>query len=81
VCRADNLTTFMCHLSRNSGSLNLLESSACPGVYRNCFALQKMYKVNMCKGRHTHAFGLKFVSETTEKVLFFGIGDLNQKSY
>jgi hypothetical protein len=25
VPRADNLTTFMCRLSRNSGSLNLLE--------------------------------------------------------
>jgi hypothetical protein len=28
VRRADNLTTFTCRLSRNSGSLNLLESSA-----------------------------------------------------
>jgi len=25
MCRADNLTTFMCILSRNSGSLNLLD--------------------------------------------------------
>jgi len=25
VCRADNLTTLMCRLSRNSGNLNLLE--------------------------------------------------------
>jgi hypothetical protein len=36
VCRADNLTTFMCRLSRNSGSLNLLEPQgsvqACNGV-------------------------------------------------
>jgi hypothetical protein len=28
--RADNLTTFMCRLSRNSGSLNLLDT--CTGI-------------------------------------------------
>jgi hypothetical protein len=49
VGRADNLTTFMCHLSRNSGGLNLLEPLACHGMYRKCFALQKMYKVKKCK--------------------------------
>jgi len=27
VLRADNLTTFMCRLSRNSGRLNLMEPS------------------------------------------------------
>jgi len=36
VCRADNLATFMCRLSRSSGSLNLLEHSgpaqACNGI-------------------------------------------------
>jgi len=33
--RADDLTTFMCQLYRNSGILNLLEP--CPGLYRECF--------------------------------------------
>jgi hypothetical protein len=71
VRRAANHTTFMYHLSRNSGGLNLLEPSAYPGMYRDYFALQKMYEVNACKGRHIYVFGLEFVSETTEKVLHF----------
>ena len=42
VRRADNLTTFMCRLSRTSGSLNLLEPSrACPGLYRYSFILSR----------------------------------------
>ena len=36
MCRANNLTTFMCILSRNSGSLNLLDPErpvqACNGI-------------------------------------------------
>jgi hypothetical protein len=36
LCRADNFTTFMCQLTRNYGSLNLLEASgavqACRGT-------------------------------------------------
>jgi hypothetical protein len=45
VFKDDNLTTFMCRLSRNSGSLNLLEPSgpvqACNGV-----ALFLLYNLN-----------------------------------
>jgi len=37
VLRADNLATFLFGLSRNFGSLNLLEIRACPGLDRNCF--------------------------------------------
>jgi hypothetical protein len=36
VLRADNLATFMCRLSRNSGSLNVVEPS---GPLQNCIGI------------------------------------------
>ena len=37
--KADDLTTFACRLSRNPGSLNLLEH--CPGLYMDSFTFYK----------------------------------------
>jgi hypothetical protein len=49
VCRADNLTTFLCRLSRNSGSLNSWNPQ---GLYRDCFALTVYLLQDICFLRH-----------------------------
>jgi hypothetical protein len=38
VRRADNFATFMCRLSRNSGSIN-----ACKGLYMDCFTFTFLF--------------------------------------
>jgi hypothetical protein len=59
--RADNLTTFMCQLSRHSGSLNLLEPSgpiqACIGIA--CFSsVQRLHGTPKFSGRLSDCFVL-----------------------
>ena len=53
VCVADELTTFMCELSRNSGSLNLLETSgsvrACIGIpWPGCLWSSRTVSCSLC---------------------------------
>jgi hypothetical protein len=43
VLVADDLATFMCWKSWKSGSLNLLEPSATPGLLRDCFTFYFLY--------------------------------------
>jgi len=45
VPRADELTSFMCRLSRNSESLNSWSQRACSGIYRKCFTLATVIKL------------------------------------
>jgi len=63
MLRADNLTTFICHLFWNLRSWASWNPQACPGLYRDCFTFPDVTKI--IHSSHLHwMLPLSFSSST-----------------